>query len=485
MSQESRRLEAVVLLLSGAVLTIAGNTRWGVGALAWLAPIFFLATLRRTEGWRWRALVFLTLFAGWTLATTKIVTAPVPWMIALGYGLPIALLHFPAFLFWDALVKREREGLAVVAFAASTALAEWAQAELTPLGVWGAGPTSQVGQLALLQVLALVGMPGLSFAMHSVMALVERVAAGTLRPRALVFTGAAMAAVLTWGAWRSEQRIDGPMVRAAAIRTDSNFMGLPIESRETRQLVDEALFARTRDAARAGAQLISWTEAATLVLPEEEAAMISAASSSARENRVELVISYIMPISLEPLRYENRLRWFSPEGTERLSYLKHHPVPGEPAVPGEAPAPLLATTIGPASGAICYDLDFPLLARAHARSGAGIVVVPSSDWRGIDPVHTEMAAMRAIEGGYSVLRSTRWGLTGGIDARGRILSSMSTNGGAEPFLLVSLPVVPQPTLYASLGNAVLVPLAFFVLWGLFALLPARRGRPVGGPVLGV
>ena len=33
---------------------------------------------------------------------------------------------------------------------------------------------------------------------------------------------------------------------------------------------------------------------------------------------------------------------------------------------------------------------------ARARRDAGIVAVPASDWRGIDPVHGEMAAVRAM-----------------------------------------------------------------------------------------
>ena len=61
--------------------------------------------------------------------------------------------------------------------------------------------------------------------------------------------------------------------------------------------------------------------------------MITRAATAAKQHGIELVISYIMPISENPLRYENRLRWFSPQGAERKAYLKYHPVPGEPAVP--------------------------------------------------------------------------------------------------------------------------------------------------------
>jgi apolipoprotein N-acyltransferase len=58
------------------------------------------------------------------------------------------------------------------------------------------------------------------------------------------------------------------------------------------------------------------------------------------------------------------------------------------------------------SGALCYDYDFPALAAQHGSLGVDLVALPSSDWRGIDPIHTQMAAVRAIEQGVSIVRST-------------------------------------------------------------------------------
>jgi len=182
---------------------------------------------------------------------------------------------------------------------------------------------------------------------------------------------------------------------------------------------------------------------------------------------------------LAPLRYENRARWFAPDGNERLAYLKHHPVPGEPAIAGPAPALAMETTFGPASAAICYDYDFPSLARAQARSGAGLVALPSSDWRGIDPIHTEMAALRAVEGGHSILRATRFGLSAGVDARGRLRGQLSSFESSEPFLLVALPTERVATPYAAVGNGVLMLLVVLLVWGL-ALAVGRVRRSAAG-----
>lgn len=457
----------------GFGLLVLSQTRWGVGALAWVAPVPLLAALRLRpdRGFRW-ALTGLSLLA-WTLATLKIVTPPVPALIALGYGIPLALVHLPGYALWDALVRRGRDSLAVFAFAAVSALCEWAQAELTPFGVWGAAPTTQVGQLALLQLLALVGMPGLSFLMHAVAAAIEAQLAGRLPRRAAFALAGAMLLATSWGTVRAVAPLPGREARVALVRTDSTIGGLPVPDAALRRRDHETLLERTRLAAAAGAELVVWPEAGNLILPEEESRYMAEASAAARQHGVELVVSYIAPVSLEPLRYENRARWFAPDGSERIAYLKHHPVPAEPAIPGPGPAPTVETRVGRASLAICYDYDFPALARAHARAGADLVALPSSDWRGIDPIHTEMAAMRAIEGGFAVVRSTRFGLSAAIDAHGRLRAQQSTNESNEPFLLAALPAQRIPTLYTSLGNLVLLPLLAIVAAALSMLVGAR------------
>jgi apolipoprotein N-acyltransferase len=472
-----------ILLFLGFTLLILSQTRWGIGVFAWIAPAPLLAALRLRRDRR-----FLLAFAGltllaWTLATMKIITWPVPPALALLFGVVLAVVHAPAYLLWGRLVRRGRDGLAIVAFAAASSLAEWAQAELTPFGVWGSAPSTQVGALAVIQLLSLVGSPGLSFLMHTVAAALEAAWARRLARPAAAALGGAVVVALAWGAVRADLPVAGPEVRAAAIRTDAAFVGLPIPSAEERRAIDEALFQRTAQAAAAGAELVVWNEAATLVPPEEEGAFVARLEAAARQSRIELVAAYIVPVSIEPFRFENKLRWMGPDGAERLTYHKRYPAPGEAAAPGPGLAPALATTIGGATAAICYDYDFPSLARAHARSGAGVVALPSSDWRGIDPIHTEMAAMRAVESGLSVVRSTRFGLSAGIDARGRLLGHMSANESLAPFLLVSVPASPVPTLYAALGNTVLLPLGGLLVWAIGAA--TRRARRVEAGAAGV
>ena len=103
-------------------------------------------------------------------------------------------------------------------------------------------------------------------------------------------------------------------------------------------------------------------------------------------------------------------------------------------------------------GAICYDYDFPYLAKEYANINADIVALPSSDWRGIDPLHTRMAAYRAIEQGHSILRSTRFGLSAAINPYGEMLSQMSSYDNNNKIMISQLPRKGIRTIYSIIGD---------------------------------
>ncbi|WP_089958684.1 nitrilase-related carbon-nitrogen hydrolase [Lentzea xinjiangensis] len=90
-----------------------------------------------------------------------------------------------------------------------------------------------------------------------------------------------------------------------------------------------------------------------------------------------------------------------PDGAVLWTYQKSHPVPGlEPYRPGTGVAPVVSTPYGRLSSVICYDAHFPSMMRADA----DIMLVPGGDWPQIGHVHSEMAGLRAIENGYSLVR---------------------------------------------------------------------------------
>ena len=451
-------------LIAGALLTGAAHMRWGVGALAWIAPIPYLIYLRATGGAASRAWFALALFAGYVLAVLKICTAPIPPAMSLLFALPTTLLMLTAYLAWVIAIRRGPTFLAPLVFAAATVVAEFAQHRFTPFASWGAVAYTQIDNLPLLQVSSLVGMAGVSFVVNWVAASLEdswQSRGSTWRPLALSLAVTLMAT--GWGTFRMGQATLGETVTVAAVGTDATVSGFPYPSVAEMEAVNQALFARTAKAALAGAKLVSWTEASTLVLAQNEPAFIERLSTAAKSAQIELVAAYIVPDDATRT-YENKFVWVRPDGSVDHTYLKHHPVPGEPATAGVAPQQVVETAAGRAAGAICYDFDFPALARAQALLGIDLAVVPSSDWLGIDPIHAQMASVRAIEGGFSLLRSTRMGLTAAYDPYGRARAWESSFEAKDRIVIAALPRHGIKTLYTAIGDIfVLICAAFIVL----------------------
>ncbi len=442
----------------GALLLILSQMRFGLGVFAWVAPVPWLHFLRITEGWKSRAAFGGMGLLAWLLATAKIVTAPVPMVMALGFAVPFAVVLGAPYLGWSWVRHKLGENPASLAFPLFMVLGEWSLHGLLPFGVWGCAADTQLDQLALLQLASITGLHGVSFLIYVTASILERGLAGERSSlhRAAALAATSLVAAVAFGQARLAESSGTatPTRLVAAVGTDS-VVGATSELPGSDRLavVERGLVARTERAAAAGATVVVWTEAAAMVYPDQEPAWLERLEGLASRLEIDLVAGYVVPVSTEPLLYENKYVFVRADGSIHHTYFKHEPVPGEPAVKGTGAMPLVEDSgEGSTAGAICFDYDFPRLALANANNHADLVALPSSDWRGIDPIHTQMAALRAIEGGHSIVRSTRFGLSAGIDPWGRIRGWNSHWDDDDRVLLVRLPKQGVETIYARLGD---------------------------------
>ena len=450
--------------------TVLSGNRWGIPGLAWLAPIPWLVLAARTKGWRsWLGLASAVLVAQ-TLVTLKIVTAPLSPLLAPMFSIPAAIGVLLLLIVYRALRRRGGALASLYGLVAVNVLLEQISLAHGEMGAWGVSATALVDDLPLMQLTALGGLPLVGLLMTWVASLTATLLLSDDRrplvPHVLPLVGVLVAAY-GWGAWRLDAALDddAPTVRVGAVTTTMGLgegNALP-DAAALQENVDH-LFARSERAADLDAQVIVWNEAATVVEPEDEAALLDLGRAFARRRGVDLVLAYGVLVSTEPLMLRNEYAWLGSDGTLLEQYAKHHPVPGEPSVRGEAPLDALHRPWGVGVGAICYDYDFPTMSLAHGRLGAGLAVVPSSDWRGIDPYHTAMSRIRGIEGGYAVFRSVRWASSAGYDAYGRT-RGFTTATDPDDVLVVSMPVGHVDTLYTRVGYVPLRGLALLVLLG--------------------
>lgn len=227
---------------------------------------------------------------------------------------------------------------------------------------------------------------------------------------------------------------------------------------------DDELFARSTKAADLGARVVVWNEMATVVTVAGEDALTSRGQAFARERGVMLLMAYGVAKSMRPFHDANKYRIYLPDGTLADEYIKRHPVPGDPDDVGTAHARVVSFGGLNYGGAICYDYGFPAIARDNALDGAGIALVPSSDWGGIDPEHGQMAIMNAVAVGLPMVRPVRAATSFATDQFGRVLASLPASDSNDGVMIASIPSVRVGTLYTTTGEVVpLVALAFCVL----------------------
>jgi apolipoprotein N-acyltransferase len=218
----------------------------------------------------------------------------------------------------------------------------------------------------------------------------------------------------------------------------------------------EDLFARTAQAARSGAKIIVWAEAAAFVFKEDEASFLERAQSVARQERIYLQICLVFLLPTE--RYptvEIRAIMIDPNGSVSWDYPKATEVFTDGNQPGPWLVPTLVTPYGRLATVICYDADFPQLVRQAGKAGADILLVPSSDWLPIAEPHSRMAIFRAVENGVALVRPTRLGTSIASDHQGRLLGYKSDYFvGTDHTMIVNVPTAGGTTLYVFVGESV-------------------------------
>lgn len=97
---------------------------------------------------------------------------------------------------------------------------------------------------------------------------------------------------------------------------------------------------------------------------------------------------------------------------------------------------------------ICYDADFPGLMRVRA----DIMLVPSHDWREYGRAHTEKAALRAIEDGYTLVRQDSEGVSAAFDDRGHVLATTDYFTTNPQAIVAYVPTRGTTTVYDLIGD---------------------------------
>jgi len=454
--------------------------KYSLAELGWVVFAPFLVFLHQ-RGTLARHLALLgTLAVAFVLAVSKMATSEIPWLPVPMFAVPVAVSYFVALAVAGVAHRRLGVRWGVYTFASAVVVTGWIQYTFTSGSSWCVLAHTQADNLPLVQVAALTGIGGITFLVALGSALAAAIWTTGVRPMRtdLAIFGLLLGSALLYGQLRLAHPAPGALVRVGSIVspvTHKDFRAA-IEDVDTLRAFDNELFARSARAADLGAKVVVWNEMATVVSTAGEAALASRGQAFAKERSVLLLMAYGVATSVRPFHDVNKYRIYLPDGTMADEYLKRHPVPGDPDDQGAAHARVVPFGGANISGAICYDYGFPEIARDHAVDGAGLALVPSSDWRGIDPGHGRMALMNAVAAGLPMVRPVRAATSIVSDQYGRLLASMRADGASDGVMVVAVPGERVPTLYARTGE--IVPLVALVIC-LIAIVRVARVQPRG------
>lgn len=479
------------LLIIGFLLMLLSNMPGSAGLFAWFMPVPFLiyvALYRGTSNHLW---LLLTLLAGAIFTLMKAASAPffVPVAFSIMMGMVIGLRYYLGFLLWGYIRKWTGDFISIIAFPSIIVSLEYIQAFYFPFGDWGSLANTQLYNLPLLQTASLFGFLGIS----AIIAWAAVLGASMLLKGSLVNKGkwllafiVVLTALYVHGDLRLDRIPEGKHVTTAAIMSNIEFTGALPDPEDPKILhTTDELIEKTRKAALRGASIVVWGEGSTVISEKSESQFLENLSTLAKTHNIEIVAAYMVPPPKdgpgENDPFQNKFTWIQNNGDIAETYFKHHPVPGEGSRKGVAPLKIVRTEYGNMAGAICYDYDFPQMALSHARLGADLVVVPGMDWRGLPVRHTLMARIRAIEGGFSLLRSANDATSMGFDNYGQIQAAMADFGDNDRILIASLPVQRVNTLYSKVGNTIAYIAISTLLFSLFMTgrnyLRAKNSKP--------
>jgi apolipoprotein N-acyltransferase len=219
--------------------------------------------------------------------------------------------------------------------------------------------------------------------------------------------------------------------------------------------INDDLLERAEREARAGAQIVFFGEANAFSFKEDEPELIRRGTELARANSIYLGLAVATWNGEAEKPLENKVVLIDPRGAVRWEFWKAIPVPGAEAAISALDDGLIdvaETPYGKIGGAICFDMDFPNLLEQAGEQQADLMLVPSNDWREIDPWHSHMARLRAVEQGFNIVRHTSKGLSLAADYQGRVLSSMDHYTTSDRVLISQVPTSGTRTVYARIGD---------------------------------
>jgi apolipoprotein N-acyltransferase len=483
---------AYLWLAAGIVLLMLSTGRFSIAVAAWLAPVFLIRFFRSQRVGMGYLLTVLGCYVAYGIAWRSILSFDIfkSWPVYLILAFFIGFLNSLPFLADRLLAPRLKGFAATLVYPLAMTTNLFLYNLVSPIGSFGTIGYEQSSNLALIQLLSVTGMWGLTFLVSWLGPVVnwawERSFNWSDVRRGLLAFAAIVGLVLLFGNLRLEfaraqpgtVRIHGFTPQFIDLDEGSDTATDLEAFRRRMQEINEALIAGSIREARRGAQIVLWSEWIGGGTEEDANALIARGREVAKQENIYLAMGVGIDFPGEERQKENRLIVIAPSGEIVLNHLKYGATFLQNLLPGDGVLQTVDTPYGTLSGVICWDADFPITVSQAGRKDVDILFVPNGEpLVAVAQLRAHMHIFRAIENGFSLVRQDDdTGLSIAADPYGRILASTDVSTTSERSIVAQVPTQGVFTLYSVIGDLFgWLSVAGFVIitgWAIF------RGRKV-------
>ncbi|HEY9155915.1 MAG TPA: nitrilase-related carbon-nitrogen hydrolase, partial [Opitutaceae bacterium] len=405
----TRTAAAVALSAFGFWFGTGLHPIWWV---TWLAPLPVLIAAPRLGNGQLFAAAFLARFLGdlnaWTYASLLPLIPHLLFVLipAVQFGLSVLLFGIAT--------RRGTIWTAWLSLPAAWVTSEFLIAELSPHATFENLAYNQMDFLPGIQIASITGIWGISFCLclfASTVAIAFNANFRSVPHARRVFALAllAIASTLGFGVWRLQTSHHEPAITVALVASDNPYANLPTSNDSL------AVFRRytveVPPLAARGAKLIVTPEYigdfSANPSKDQTPALDRLFGDVARSQNVTIEVG--LGRVVDQNNQFNEARVYSPGGDVAV-YDKHHLLPGYESrfTPGTTTT-LIQTNHVPWGVQICKDADFPALSRQYSAENIGLLLLSANDFKADAWLHSRMAILRGVEGGFSIARCARNG----------------------------------------------------------------------------
>jgi apolipoprotein N-acyltransferase len=470
---------ALAALAATAALLYWGNGLMPRWPLMWVAPLPVLVLALRRPAWQGAVVAAAAWMTGGLnlLGYFRVLRIPaIVWFADFGTG---AAVLAAGVLLMRALERRGKLWSAWIALPAVWVAFEFARnLWLWPHGSAACLAYSQLNFLPFLQLASVAGPWGMGFVLllfSTGLALAIQRWGSPPATRVLGATMGLVAAVLIFGAVRLAIPQPGPEVTVGLVVSDTNGGASVNDPGAPTQRLFANYSSRVQQLIARGARAVVMPEDMGVVLDSDAAQIDAIFQPIADRTGATLVVG---TARIGAAGRHNEARIYMPHQGIRTYDKEHLLPPFETShfTPGVGYTFFAAPeSAGETWGvAICKDMDFTNPARWYGRAGVGLMLVPAWDFRMDRFWHGHIAVMRAVEDGFSLVRSARNGYLTVADNRGRTLAETRSDSAPWATLVARVPAGHSATIFLWLGDWFGWVAMALALWALGRVLIGRQ-----------